>query len=73
MLDRTHDSRSLRMLTVVDDWTRECVATEVAQGMRAEQVLSEVWREECNRPRPHSPLSFRPPPPDAIQVAAGLI
>jgi len=152
VLDRTHDGRPLRMLTVVDEWTRECLAIEVARGLRAEQVLDcladlfvsrgtpvylrsdhgseftarrvrewlvsvgvttlyiapgspwengyvesfngklrdellnreifytlqeaqiliEGWREEYNRHRPHSALGYRPPAPEAVQVAAGL-
>jgi transposase InsO family protein len=42
VLDRTHDGRPLRMLTVVDEWTRECLAIEVARGLKAEQVLDRL-------------------------------
>jgi putative transposase len=152
VLDRTHDGRPLRMLTVVDEYTRECLAIEVARGLRANdvldqladlfvrrgtpaylrsdngseftarkvrqwlacvgvemlyiepgspwengyvesfngklrdellnreifftlkeaQVLIEAWRHEYNQRRPHSALGYRPPAPEAIQVAAGL-
>ena len=152
VLDRTHDGRPLRMLTVVDEWTRECLAIDVARGLRSEQVLDrlaelfvrrgtptcirsdngaeftarrvrqwlqslgvetlyiepgspwengyvesfngklrdelldrenfytlreaqvliEAWREEYNRRRPHSSLGYRPPAPEALQVAVGL-
>ena len=152
VLDRTHDGRPLRMLTVVDEWTRECLAIEVERGLKSEQVLDrlaelfvsrgtpaylrsdngkeftarrvrqwlacvgvetlyiepgrpwengyvesfngklrdellnreisytlreaqvliEGWRQEYNQRRPHSSLGYRPPAPEAIQVAVGL-
>jgi putative transposase len=152
VLDRTHDGRPLRMLTLVDEYTRECLAIDVARSLKADdvldclaelfmsrgtpaylrsdngseftahrvqewlarvgvqtlfiapgspwengyvesfngklrdellnreifstlreaQVLIEAWRKEYNQRRPHSALGYRPPAPEAIQVAAGL-
>ncbi len=152
VLDRTQDGRPLRMLTLVDEYTRECLAIAVARSLKADdvldclaelfmsrgtpaylrsdngseftahrvqewlarvgvqtlfiapgspwengyvesfngklrdellnreifytlreaQVLIEGWREEYNQRRPHSALGYRPPAPEAIQVAAGL-
>jgi putative transposase len=40
--DRTHDGRPLRMLTVVDEYTRECLAIDVARRMSAEDVLERL-------------------------------
>ena len=40
--DRTHDGRPLRMLTLVDEYTRECLAIDVARRMRAEDVLERL-------------------------------
>jgi len=37
--DRTHDGRKLRMLTVVDEYTRECLAIVVDRHLDAESVL----------------------------------
>jgi transposase InsO family protein len=37
--DRTADGRPLKWLTVVDEYTRECVALEVARSMRASRVI----------------------------------
>ena len=37
--DRTHDGRSIRMLVIVDEYTRECLAIEVARSLRSEHVL----------------------------------
>jgi len=39
VLDRTYDGRPLRMLTIVDEWTRECLAIDIARGLRLAQVL----------------------------------
>lgn len=37
--DRSADGRNLKLLTIVDEYTRECLAIEVARSMRAEQVV----------------------------------
>ncbi len=37
--DRTHDGRPLRMLTVIDEYTRECVAIEVQRRLNSQEVL----------------------------------
>jgi putative transposase len=37
--DRTHDGRTIRMLTVIDEFTRECLAIEVARHLRHDDVL----------------------------------
>jgi transposase InsO family protein len=36
---RTHDGRALRLLTVIDEYTRECLAIDVARHLRSENVL----------------------------------
>jgi len=40
--DRTHDGRPLRMLTIVDEYTRECLAIDVARRMTSEDVLERL-------------------------------
>jgi transposase InsO family protein len=41
---RTHDGRSFRMLTVVDEYTRECLAIDVARTLKSDDVLERlVW------------------------------
>ena len=35
----THDGRAFRMLTVIDEFTRECLAIEVSRRLRSEDVL----------------------------------
>ena len=46
---RTHDGRLLRILTLIDEYTRECLALQVARRLNSQNVietLSEVmlWR-----------------------------
>jgi transposase InsO family protein len=36
---RTHDGRALRLLTVVDEYTRQCLAIKVGRHLRADDVL----------------------------------
>lgn len=36
---RTHEGRPLRLLTIVDEYTRECLAIEVARALRADAGL----------------------------------
>lgn len=46
VMDRTHDGRPLKMLTVVDEYTRECIAIAVRRRMRAievQEVLGELF------------------------------
>ena len=39
MASRTHDGRALKLLTVLDEHTRECLAIVVARKIRAHDVL----------------------------------
>ena len=38
--DRTHDGRRIRMLTVIDEYTRECLALPVARRLNSDDVLA---------------------------------
>ena len=40
--DRTHDGRKLRMLTVIDEYSRECLAIEVNRRLRSDDVLHKL-------------------------------
>ena len=42
MQDRTHDSRAFRMLTLLDEYTRECLAIDVARRLTSEDVLERL-------------------------------
>ncbi len=40
--DATHDGRRLRMLTIVDEYTRECLAIDVGRSLTSENVLERL-------------------------------
>ena len=42
VFDRTHDGRPLRMLTMVDEYTRECLAIDVERRLDSENVLERL-------------------------------
>ena len=44
MAARTHDGRPPRLLTVIDEYTRECLAIEVVRHVRADDVLQGLTR-----------------------------
>ena len=37
--DRTHDGRPIRLLTIIDEFTRECLTIDVARRLRSDHVL----------------------------------
>ena len=39
---RTHDGRPLRMLAVMDEFTRECLALDVERRLNSEDVLDRL-------------------------------
>ena len=39
---RTHDGRPFRMLTLVDEFTRECLAIDVARQLKSDDVLERL-------------------------------
>ena len=42
MAIRTTDGRALRLLVVVDEYSRECLAIEVARHLRSDDVLQRL-------------------------------
>jgi putative transposase len=53
IFDRTSDGRSLKWLSIVDEYTRECLALEPRRGMTAEDIriiLAEVAALRCGPP-----------------------
>ncbi len=38
-MDRTHDGKAFRMLTVIDEFTRQCLAIHVDRKLNSESVL----------------------------------
>ena len=39
---RTHNGRPVRLLTLIDEYTRECLAIDVARGLKSEDVLERL-------------------------------
>ena len=42
VMDRTHDGRAFRMLTVIDEFTRQCLAIHVGRELNSESVLEGI-------------------------------
>ena len=42
LYERTHDGRAFRLLTVVDEYTRECLAIDVKRWMNHQDVLDRL-------------------------------
>ncbi len=40
--DRTHDGRAFRMLTIIDEYTRECLAIDVERRLGSENVMERL-------------------------------
>ena len=66
--DRTHDGRAIRMLTVIDEYTRECLAIEVERRLRADDVLATLTRLFVERGPPESIRSDNGPEFTAASV-----
>jgi len=52
VFDRTHNGRALKMLTVVDEYTRESLAVEVGRRFRSQDVLHVLARLMLERGTP---------------------
>ena len=52
VFDRTHDGKRLRMLTVIDEFTRECLAIDVARILTSEEVLERLSERFIHRGTP---------------------
>lgn len=44
MHDQLVDGRALKMLCVIDEYTRECLAIEVGAGLRSQDVILTLSR-----------------------------
>ncbi len=47
--EREHDGRAVRLLTIVDEYTRECLAIDVARRLNSEDVLERLAELFVNR------------------------
>jgi len=52
--DRIGDGRALRVLTIIDEFTRECLATEADTGISSRQVARVLEQILASRPSPRS-------------------
>ena len=57
VMARTHDGRTFRMLTIIDEWTRECLAIDVARHLRSDDVLYRL--ADCSSTGGHRTTSAR--------------
>ena len=44
VFDACADGKQLKCLTVIDEWTRECLAIDVAGGIRSRRVIEVLAR-----------------------------
>ena len=49
---RTHDGRSLRLLTLIDEYTRECLAIRVGRRLASQEVIETLGEVMVFRGRP---------------------
>ena len=52
MQDRTHDGRALRMLTIIDEFTRECLSIDVDRRLSSDRVLARLTELFAQRGAP---------------------
>jgi putative transposase len=44
MVDRTNDGRAFRILNIIDEFTRECLAMRVARKINSQAVIDELFK-----------------------------
>src|SRR2546421_95087 len=59
--DAFADGRRFRILAIVDDFTRECLALVPDTSLSHVREALAIWREDYNTVRPHSALGNLPP------------
>ena len=50
--DRTHDGRAYRILVIIDEFTRECLALEMARKLNSDDVIHALTELFCRKGRP---------------------
>jgi transposase InsO family protein len=70
--DRTHDGRPLRMLTIMDEYTRECLSIDVERRLNSEDVLFRLAELFVERGTPMHIRSDNGPEFTAIAVREWL-
>ena len=69
---RTHDGQALRLLTVVDEYPRECLAISTARRLSSEDVLQQLTELFVTRGTPAYPRSHNRPELTASAVREWL-
>ena len=72
MQHRTHDGRAFRLLTVMDEFSRECLAIDVARQLKADDVLDRLTWLFAQRGAPRYIRSDNGPEFTASKVRQGL-
>jgi transposase InsO family protein len=44
VMDSTHDGRNIRMLTIIDEYSRECLSIKVARRLNSQNVMDELYK-----------------------------
>jgi len=70
--DRTQDGRPLRMLTVIDEWTREALAIHVARRLNSDDVLCVLAALMCEHGVPEHLRSDNGPEFTATAIRAWI-
>lgn len=70
--ERTHDGRALKLLTVIDEYTRECLAIRVNRTLRSEHVLEVLAELFVERGVPEHVRSDNGPEFTAVAVREWL-
>jgi putative transposase len=52
VMDETEDGRRLKLMPIVDEYTRECLSIEVERSITAEDVVSTLTSLFCQRGEP---------------------
>lgn len=59
--DACANGQQIKSLTVIDEFTRECLSLEWLRSRVEARVIIEQWRRHYNEVRPHSSLDYRTP------------
>lgn len=69
--DRTSDGRSLKWLSLIDEYTRECLALEARRGMTAEEIRVILAEVAARREGPPHRIRSDNGPEFAAEVVRG--
>jgi len=72
VFDRTRDGRPLRMLTMIDEYTRECLAIDVNRRLNSEDVLIRLADLFIRRGVPEYAYDLLPIRGPEIKIESGL-